>query len=350
MAKNFTSRFFEDYQPGMTINHCLPRTASQGDVALYTALTGSRFVLHSCRPVAEKIGFRDAPLDDILAFHLVFGRTVPDLSLNAIANLGYANCRFQSPLFVGDTIWAESTITGVKENSNGKTGTVYVHSRGWNQNGETIVEYDRWLMMRKRSAQSKPPKTVLPKLLSHVDVADLHIPSGFDARGWDVGASGSSALWEDFKAGEMIDHVDGQTIEEAEHQMATRLYQNNARVHFNQHVESQGRFKRRIIYGGHIISLARAISCNGLANALRVAAINGGRHCAPTFAGDTIYAWSRITDTHEVPKRDDVGALRIRTIAAKDHDQMVFPAAEEIKAMPFIVLDLDFTVLIPRRG
>ena len=85
--------------------------------------------------------------------------------------------------------------------------------------------------------------------------------------------------------------MDGMTIEESEHMMATRLYQNTARVHFNQHAEKEGRFGRRIVYGGHVISLARSLSFNGLANAIRVAAINGGRHVAPTFAGDTVYAW-----------------------------------------------------------
>ena len=87
------------------------------------------------------------------------------------------------------------------------------------------------------------------------------------------------------QVGERIDHVDGVTVEEAEHQIATRLYQNTARVHFNQYTEGKGRFGRRLIYGGHVISLARALSFNGLANAFHVAAINGDdakrRCCLP---------------------------------------------------------------------
>ena len=86
------------------------------------------------------------------------------------------------------------------------------------------------------------------------------------------------------------------TIEEAEHQLATRLYQNTAKVHFNQHEQAQGRFGRRLIYGGHIISLARALSFNGLENAFHIAAINAGRHVSPAFAGDTVYAYSEVLD------------------------------------------------------
>ena len=103
------------------------------------------------------------------------------------------------------------------------------------------------------------------------------------------------------------------TVEEAEHQLATRLYQNTARMHFNQFTESQGRFGRRLIYGGHVISLARALSFNGLANAFHVAAVNGGRHVAPLFAGLTVFAWSEVLDKAAVPDREDVGALRLRT-------------------------------------
>ena len=115
------------------------------------------------------------------------------------------------------------------------------------------------------------------------------------------------------------------TVEEAEHQIATRLYQNTAQVHFNQSRQRKGRFGRRLIYGGHVISLARALSFNGLANAFHIAAINGGRHVAPLFAGDTVYAWSEVLDKAELPGRDDVGALRLRTVATKDQPCADFP-------------------------
>ena len=86
--------------------------------------------------------------------------------------------------------------------------------------------------------------------------------------------------------------------------IATRLYQNTARIHFNQFTESKGRFGRRLIYGGHAISLARALSFNGLGNAFHVAAINGGRHVAPLFAGCTVFAWSEVLATAELPGRE----------------------------------------------
>ena len=137
-------------------------------------------------------------------------------------------------------------------------------------------------------------------------------------------------------------------VEEAEHQIATRLYQNTARIHFDGFSAAQGRFGKRLIYGGHVISLARAISFNGLANAFHIAAINGGRHVAPLFAGGTVFAWSEVLSKSELPGRDDVGALRLRTVATKDQPCDAFPLKQDGADHPAVILDLDYWVLMPR--
>ncbi|HYC26359.1 MAG TPA: MaoC family dehydratase, partial [Roseiarcus sp.] len=159
---------------------------------------------------------------------------------------------------------------------------------------------------------------------------------------------GSPHLWGDYQVGEKFDHVDGVTVEEAEHQIATRLFQNAAKVHFNQFSEGQGRFGRRLIYGGHVISLARALSYNGLANAFHIAAINGGRHVGPLFAGDTVFAWSEVLAREELPGRLDVGALRLRTVATKNRPCRDFPYREGEEYDPAVILDLDYWALAPR--
>ena len=167
-------------------------------------------------------------------------------------------------------------------------------------------------------------------------------------RHYDFALAGSPHRFGDYPVGEKIDHVDGVTVEEAEHQMATRLYQNTARVHFNQFTQSKDRFGRRLIYGGHVISLARALSFNGLANAFHVTAINGGRHVAPMFAGCTVFAWSEVLAKAELPGRSDVGALRLRTVATKDHPCTDFPLKQDGADHPAVILDLDYWVLMPR--
>ena len=90
MAKTSPGNFFEDFRIGQHIPHATPRTVTVGDVALYNGLFGPRFAVQSSDAFAQTIGYPRAPVDDLLVFHIVFGKTVPDISLNAVANLGYA--------------------------------------------------------------------------------------------------------------------------------------------------------------------------------------------------------------------------------------------------------------------
>ncbi|HEY4773533.1 MAG TPA: MaoC family dehydratase [Xanthobacteraceae bacterium] len=349
MSKNNPGHFFEDFRLGQTITHATPRTLTSGDVALYTALYGARFAVQSSDAFARAIGYEHAPVDDLLVFHVVFGKTVPDISLNAIANLGYADCRFLAPVYPGDTLSAVSQVIGLKENSSRKTGVVYVRSTGFRQDGARVLDYVRWVMVRKRDEAAPAPGDHLPELPKTVDAGGLgQACPRIDARSYDFALAGSAARWADYGVGEKIDHIDGMTVEEAEHQLATRLYQNTARVHFNQFAEAQGRFGRRLVYGGHVISLARALSFNGFANAFHVAAINGGRHVAPLFAGNTVFAWSEVIGKAELAGRSDVGAVRLRTIATKDQPCAHFPRRAGENDDPAVILDLDYWALMPR--
>jgi 2-methylfumaryl-CoA hydratase len=347
-TKTNTGNFFEDFKLGQVIRHATPRTVTTGDVALYTSLYGTRFAVQSSDAFAQSIGYPKAPVDDLLVFHIVFGKTVPDISLNAVANLGYAACRFLAPVYPGDTLNAVSEVIGLKENSNRQTGVVYVRSRGFKADGTPVLDYVRWVMVRKRdmNAQVETHVPVLPSALTPDELAAA-LPA-LDAARYDYVLAGSPHRFDDYAVGETIDHVDGMTVEEAEHMIATRLYQNTAKVHFNQFTEGQGRFGRRLIYGGHVISLARALSFNGLGNAFHVAGINGGRHVAPLFAGGTVFATSQVLDKADLPGRKDVGALRLRLVATKDQPCADLPLGHGSEMHPAIILDLDLWAVLPK--
>lgn len=349
-TKTNPGNYFEDFKLGQELRHATPRTVTPGDVALYTALYGPRFAVQSADAFAQSLGLKGAPVDDLLAFHVIFGKTVPDVSLNAVANLGYAQCRWLKPVFAGDTLHTVSTVIGLKENSNKKTGVVYVRSIGY-RGDEPVLDYVRWVMVRKRDESAVIAEEKVPQLSDRVAPEALQIPAGLDCKTYDWTLAGSDQAFDDYALGEKIDHVDGMTIEEAEHMLATRLYQNTAKVHFDQFRQGQDRLGRRLIYGGHVISLVRALSFNGLANAIFVAAINGGRHVNPTLAGHTVYAWSEVLEKAELPSRRDLGALRIRTIGLKDQPATAFPDKDAGGKYPdSVVLDLDYWVLMPRRA
>ncbi|OOY10543.1 MaoC family dehydratase [Thioclava sp. F36-7] len=343
MGKTNPGRFFEDYKLGDVIRHAVPRTVAEGERAMYHALYPARHALYSSDEFAAACGLDGSPLDDLIAFHVVFGKTVPDVSLNAVANLGYAEGRWLKPVYPGDTLRSESEVIGVKQNSNGKSGVVYVRTRGLNQVGETVLEYVRWVMVRKGDLDAPAPETVLPDLASVVAPADLVIPDGLSFDDYDFDLAGEPHRWGDYEIGEKIDHVDGVTIEEAEHMIATRLWQNTAKVHFDATFREDG---QRLIYGGHVISMARALSFNGLANAQMIVALNGGAHANPCFSGDTVKAWSEVLDKAETGA-PGVGAIRLRLVAVKQGAPEFAYKGEDDKYLPEVLLDLDYWALMP---
>ncbi|MRU15168.1 MaoC family dehydratase [Roseovarius sp. A21] len=342
MAKTNPGRFFEDYTVGETIDHAVPRTVSGGERALYHALYPARHALYSSDAFAQSCGLPASPLDDLAAFHVVFGKTVPDISLNALANLGYAEGRWLRPVYPGDTLRSSSEVIGLKQNSNGKSGVVWVRTKGENQRGETVMDYVRWVMVRKREAGSAAPEAIIPDLKPVLDVSDLVVPEGLDFTGYDFTLAGEPHRWGDYEVGETIDHVDGVTVEEAEHMMATRLWQNTAKVHFDATLREDG---NRLIYGGHVISMARALSFNGLANAQMIVGLNGGAHANPCYSGDTIRAWTEVLDKAETGA-PGVGALRLRLVATKGGEPFTLKG-EDGKYLPHVMLDLDYWALMP---
>jgi 2-methylfumaryl-CoA hydratase len=340
--KTNPGHFFEDYTLGDVIAHAVPRTVAEGERALYHALYPARHALYSSDDFASQCGLEGSPLDDLIAFHTVFGKTVPDISLNAVANLGYADGRWLAPVYPGDTLRSVSEVIGLKQNSNGKSGVVWVRTQGLNQRDEVVLDYVRWVMVRK-NRDTPAPQTVIPDLPTVVDPSRLVVPYGLDFTQYDFALAGQPHRWGDYHLGEKIDHVDGVTIEEAEHMIATRLWQNTAKVHFDATLREDG---RRLIYGGHVISMARALSFNGLANAQMIVALNSGAHANPCFAGDTVKAWSEVLDRAETAA-PGVGAIRLRLVAVKQGAAPFALRDAAGKYDPHVLLDLDYWALMP---
>ena len=349
--KTSAGRFFEDFTLNEVIHHATPRTITAGDTSLYIALTGARNPIHCSAPFTHSLGYHTTPVDDLLAFHIAFGKTVPDISANAIANLGYADVRFSKPIFVGDTLHTSSQVIGLKQNSTGKSGVVWVRSTTTNQQNVEVLSWVRWVMLHKNNLTAPAQQTVVPDLPNHVSIGHLHIPSYFKPHDEIGMATGGQYFWEDYQIGERIDHPAGATINETEHTLATRLYQNNARLHFDDYLMKSSSFGQRLVYGGVVISLCRSLSYEGLENALSILAINAGTHANPSFAGDTIYCVTEVIDRYELPNRTDVGALRLRMLGIKNMlPSELSEFKPESKYHSNVVLDLDYTVAMPRRG
>jgi 2-methylfumaryl-CoA hydratase len=344
--------FFEDFHVGQVLRHAAGRTITEGDCSVYLSLTGDRYRLFCDAEYAKSRGYSATLVNDLLVFHVVFGQTVADVSRNAVANLGYADVRFRNPVYPGDTLTTETEVVGLRQNKNGKSGIVYVRSKGKNQRGQSVLEFFRWVMVHKRDEAAPAPKEDVPNLPKEISpFALVHcaetIPNG-------SGEASPGRYFEDYKEGEPIFHGAGMTIEEAEHASAARLYQNSAAVHFDGHAMKQSDNGRRLVYGGHVISIARAMQFNGLENAERILGWNSGTHANPAYAGDTIYATSRVLERHTTfAKRG--GIFRLQLIALKNCD----PSKEAIEYVrvadgqktyhPNVVLDLDYFAFMPNR-
>jgi len=346
-------RYFEDFAIGQHLVHAVPRTLHGGDISTYISLTGDRHPLASSTELARSFGFQREVLPDLLVFHIVFGKSVPDISHNATANLGYADVRFLRPVYPGDTLLSESEIIGLREVSSGDAGVVYVRTRGLNQKGQEVLSFVRWVMIPKHDKTAAVGINQVPALPSVVTVDRLPVPDVMNLQrfadlAW---AMPPGDYWDAYTIGERLDHPDAMTVEEADHVQATRLYHNTAQVHFDQLAMTSSRFGKRLVYGGHVISIAMALSQNGLGTALRIAAWNGGAHVSPTFAGDTLRAFTEVVDKAELPLRTDVGALRLRLQAVKNTTAAELPNILPLLSgtkEPRIVLELDFWALLPR--
>jgi len=359
MAGGVQGNFFEDFRVGQVLAHRGGRTITEGDCAVYLSLTGDRYRLFCDADYAKARGYRGMLVNDLLVFHIVFGQTVPDISRNAVANLGYADVRFRTPVHPGDTLRTTTEIVGLRENSNGKSGIIYVQSRGMNQSGDTVLEFFRWVMVRKRDEKSPAPKEDVPNLRTEISPFQLvHCAATIPPA---AGNAAEGGFFEDYKEGQAIRHGSGMTIEEAEHASATRLYQNTAAVHFDGHAMTHGENGRRLVYGGHVISVARALQFDGFENAERILGWNGGTHANPTYAGDTIYATTFIKEKHTTFAKLG-GILRVQLIAYKNHDMSKEPIElinvtvqsgdphRKKSYHPNVVLDLDYFVFVPNRS
>lgn len=343
-AKATAGNFFEDFTPGMTIACPTPRVLTDGDRSLYIAFTNDR---------TPRFCNRDGVVHPLIVFHTVLGQTVRPISLNAKANLGYAEMRWPTPVHVGDEIATTAEIVGLKENKDRKTGIVYVRTRGVNQRGEVVLQYVRWVMVYKRAEAPTPylADPVCPAVAPQVAVTQLPRWQGTVPMAQETGGR----YWfNDYAVGERILHLDGVTVNASDHMSFTRSYQNTAKVHFDA-LRADG---KPLVYGGYPFSIAYAHAFNGLENRGGLAALNAGAHANPVYAGDTLYAFTEVLATEVLGTDSPVGALRLRLVGIKN----VAPDAGPTFAVkiphpkkpgetiygPDVVLDVDYWEWMPK--
>jgi len=306
--------FLEDFKVDSMLRHKVGRTLTEGLFNAFTEFSMTTNPLSKNRRYAERYGFDGMVAPPGLVMALVFSQSVEDISENARANLEYIDVRFGVPVYIGDTIEAESLVLGVRpSSSNPQLGVVHVQTTGRNQRGDVVLTYQRKVQVWRGSADAvvveASAATIptiecqpwLPPYEPQAKYAELaHLTS-------------ADTYFEDFVPGDTLEHWRGRVMT-SEHIALTAMLDNTSQVHCNQHMIDQEPEKylggQLIIFGGIPFNLCLGLSCPDVAdNAVSDISYTTGRHTAPIFAGDTVFATTEIRGKRDLEGRPDLGVL-----------------------------------------
>ncbi|RMF16583.1 MAG: MaoC family dehydratase [Candidatus Dadabacteria bacterium] len=310
-----TGHFLEDFAPGQVYRHKRGKTVTEGLFNDFTDFSFTTNPLSKNLEYARLYGFRGLVCPPGLVMNVVFSQTVEDISENARANLGYKDMKFGVPLYIGDTIEVETKILEVIPSSkNDDRGVVTVQSTGRNQHGEVVLTFQRSVQIWKRD----PKNPVEHQKLDDPDLVEATpvLPDYDTSRDY-AGKSHlttSDSYFEDFEPGTLIEHSRGRVVTD-EHISLTGKLDNTSQVHCNQYLidANPGKYigGKLLVYGGIPFNLCLGLSCPDVGeNALSDVRYASGKHTAPIFVGDTVFASTEITGKQEFPDREDLGLLQ----------------------------------------
>jgi len=341
VARKITGHHLEDFRLGQIFRHKGGKTINEGLFSTFTEFTMTTNPLAKNARYARAYGFPGLVVPPGLVMLVAFSQTVEDVSENARANLEYIDMQFGAQVYVGDTVEVETKVLGVKpSSSNPKLGVVHVQSTARKNVGEgdeaIVMTWQRKVQVWKRDeAASVDEGEVAP---DEVDCT-LWLPPYQAGRDYKALAHLSShdTYFEDFELGTRIEHWRGRTMTD-EHIHLTAILDNTSQVHCNQFLIDQNPKQyvggRLIIFGGIPFVLCLGLSCPDVGdNALGDLLYKTGRHTAPLFAGDTVFAATEILGKRDYPGRTDVGVLATRLLGhkferVKDGEKLDGDAAE----------------------
>jgi 2-methylfumaryl-CoA hydratase len=359
IIRKLTGNFLEDFEPGQVFRHKGGKTVTEGLFSTFTEFAMTSNPLAKNLRYARTYGYKGMPLPPGVTMLVAFSQTVEDVSENARANLEYIDMRFGAPVYVGDTIEVETRVLGVRPSSSRPNlGIVHVQSTARKNIGsldESIVmTWQRKVQVYKRDEDADlHAGEIEPDRIE----CDLWIPDYEPERDYKALAhlSGPDSYFEDFEPGTRIEHSRGRTMTD-EHIHLTAILDNTSQVHCNQHMidlnPKQYVGGQLIIFGGIPFVLCLGLSSPDVGdNALGDIAYATGRHTAPLFAGDTVFAATEILGKRDLDGRPDLGIVDCRLLGHKfvraegeEHEE----APAGWKKVP--IFELDRAVAVKRRS
>jgi 2-methylfumaryl-CoA hydratase len=350
VLQKITGNHLEDFRLGQTFRHKGGKTITEGLFTTFTEFTMTTNPLAKNARYARAYGFQGLVVPPGLVMLVAFSQTVEDVSENARANLEYIDMRFGAPVYVGDTLEVETKVLGVKaSSSNPKLGVVHVQSTARKNVGDAgeavVMTWQRKVQVWRRD-ESKPldEGQIAPDAIP----CELWLPPYEAGRDYKALAHLSSrdTYFEDLEPGTRIEHWRGRTMT-SEHIHLTAVLDNTSQVHCNQHMidldPAQYVGGQLIIFGGIPFVLCLGLSCPDVGdNALGDLVYGTGRHTAPLFAGDTVFAATEILGRRDLPGRPDVGVVETRLFGYKPKARQ---STERVQ-----IFELDRDVVVKRRS
>jgi 2-methylfumaryl-CoA hydratase len=315
IVRKKSGNFLEDFRLGQVFRHKGGRTLTEGLTAHFTDFSFSANPLHKNLHLARLYGYPGMPVPPGLVMAVAFSQTVEDISENARANLEYVDMRFGANIYVGDTIETQSTVLGVRASrSRPELGVVHVQSVARKQTGDVVLAYERKVQVFKQDPDARLDEGQIES--TAVDL-ELELPP-YDASidyASKAHLSSADTYLEDFGEGDVIEHSRGRTLTE-EHIFLTGMLDNTAQVHCNQTLIDRDPERylggQLVIYGGLPFALCLGLSSPDVAdNSLGDVCYATGRHTAPLFAGETVFASTEIAAVNDHPTRADLGLLEV---------------------------------------
>ncbi len=356
-----TGRHLEDFAPGDRHRHKGGRTVTEGLFTTFTESAMTTNPLAKNARYARAYGFEGLVCPPGLIMLVALGQTVADVSENARSDLEYVDMRFGAPVYVGDTLEVETKVLGVRPSSTWPSlGTVHVQSTARKNIGaadEAVVM--TWQHRVEVSRNDPQAEVQAGEVEPDAIECDLWLPEYEPARDYTSMAhlTNPDSYFEDFEVGTRIEHSRGRTMTN-EHIHLTTVLDNTRPVHSNQHMidllPKQYVGGRLVVSGGIPFVLCLGLSCPDVGdNALGDVRYATGRHTAPLYAGDTVFAASEILGSRDHPTRTDLGLLETRLLGhkfvrARNDDPQDEDAPADWEKIE--IFSLDRTLAVKRRS
>jgi 2-methylfumaryl-CoA hydratase len=324
-VRKLTGNFLEDFVPGQVFRHKGGKTVTEGIFTTFTEFAMTANPLAKNARYARAYGYQGLVCPPGLAMLVAFSQTVEDVSENARANLEYIDMRFGAPVYIGDTIEVETRVLGIKASSSRPNlGIVHVQSTARKNIGArdegVVLTWQRKVQVYKRDdAASLHEGEVEPEKVE----CSLWLPPWSPKTDYKALAHLSSpdSYFEDLEPGTRIEHSRGRTMT-SEHIHLTAVLDNTSQVHCNQFMidldPKQYVGGQLIIFGGIPFVLCLGLSSPDVGdNALGDLVYRTGRHTAPLFAGDTVFAATEVRGKRDLPGRPDLGIVETRLLGHK---------------------------------